>query len=381
MKIIIDYNDSWSASNLIGNRETHFNKVRPQVNDIVAFNNENEKLQISQSKYLPRKDELTANTIMGILYRLVGDIRPLHLIKSKENYLRFINDKEFSLSFKKENITETLELLTFQNVGNRFKENDKKGYYNPDNPNSWEGEINETNKVFLEKELYQILFYPFVCTPIELYDLIVKNTFKAATNLNISDGRLRILTLNSKINSSAKFSLEDNEDAKIRSELLENLRLKITSARMASGFTTPVKYEDKSKNKYETFVYGALYMCFDHICNEFNVTMKDGVWSCDKFGVLQTDKNAWHSGISLGTITPKDIIGKIAKKANVNSYPIEENTSESKVRTTVHSGTIVIDINLPSEEAEKIKEMIDEANIGIFRLGKKGTAYLREIEL
>ena len=369
MKIIIGYNDSWSVTNLLGNQKTHFNKVRPQVVDKKDFDKENEKFEISKTQSFPRKDEITINTIWGILYRIVGDVRPLHFLLEKDHYLKFL---ENSLKFEKTDVKERTEHLTFQNIGNRAKfegEGDKrkltkKGYENPPDPSLWKGEINETNKFFTEKALYQTLLFPFVCKPQELYELIVCKKFRQATNLTIKDGRLRILSLDSEIKNDIKFSEEIETDKKTREEIMKSLK---------DNFKK-VKYVDSDIKKYKIFIYSALYMCYDYLYQKYEmVSGLEDELNCQEFGNLQTSQNKWSAGISHRNITPKDLIARVANSMNVLTYPVEN--------ITVSDGVIVINCDIQGKEANQLKEMIEEANVGVFRVGKKGTAYIKEIQI
>ena len=359
MKIVIEYNDSWTVSNLIGDQKTHFNKVRPQAKTLDVFNRENEKFSIKKEDSFSRKIKITNDTIWGILYRIVGDVRPLHVIIERNHYLKFL---EKGLSFKQEEIKERSEFLAFQNIGNR-SDSSKKGFKNPENQFSWRGEIkNETNKFFLEKDLYQILLFPFLCSPQELYELIVNKKF-GKTDLIFKDARLRILSLDSNIKNNIIFSENIEIDKEMREKIINSLK----------SYFEKVKYEESDIKKYKMFVYSALYMCYDHLCKKYEIKEENGKLSSKVFGKIETFQNKWSAGIAHRSITPKDLIAKLANKTYIINYPVED--------VAVSDGTIIIDCDIEEKDAKQLKEMIEEANVGVFRVGKKGTAYIKEIQI
>lgn len=387
MKIYIKYNDSWRISNLIATQEAFHNKIRPCVADLESANSENKKFNLQEIETYPKKEKITLNTIWGILYRLVGDVRPLYMIKVKDHYLNFISNE--NIDFYVENESETSECLTFQNIGNRYNKN--LGYYNQLNPNSWKGEIIDNNKIFREKDLYQVLLFPFTCTPTELYELIVNNKYCANTILKIR-GRLSILSLYDKIKqikAENLFSNDPDEDLLLRKNILKSLKEKINRAQIFSTDRVlgDVEYEEKDLKNYSCFVLGAVYLSFLHLCEKYKITKnknqstKETIWECDKFGVVQTNKQSWNKGLSpRGTLTFKDLVGVMSEKVNTSIYPIDENIREKKTKVEVSNGTLVIDLKIDEENSQNLMTAIEEANIGIFRVGKKGTAYIEEIE-
>lgn len=388
MKIYIKYNDSWRVTNLIGTQEAFHNKIRPCVADLESLNSENKKFNLQEIETYPKKEKITLSTIWGILYRLVGDVRPLHMIRLKDHYLNFILNE--NIDFYVEDESKTAECLTFQNIGNRYNKN--LGYYNQINPNSWKGEIIDNNKIFIEKDLYQVLLFPFTCTPTELYELIVNDKYLADTTLKIR-GRLSILSLYDKIKqikAEDSFSNDPGEDLLLRKNILNSLKEKINRAQIFSTDRVlgDVEYEEKDLKSYSCFVLGAVYLSFLHLCEKYKITKnknestKETIWECDKFGVIQNNKQSWNKGLSpRGTLTFKDLVGAISEKVNTSIYPIDENIREKKTKVEVSNGTLIIDLKIDEENAQDFMKMIEEANIGIFRIGKKGTAYIEEIEL
>jgi len=194
--------------------------------------------------------------------------------------------------------------------------------------------------------------------------LIVYKKFGQATNLTINDGRLRILSLDSEIENDVTFSEKVEVDKKTREEIMKSLK---------DNFKE-VKYMDNDIKKYKIFIYSALYMCYEYLHKKYEmVSGPKNELNCKEFGDVQFNHNKWSAGISHRNITPKDLIARVANSANTISYPVEN--------ITVSDGTIVINCDIQEAEAKQLKEMIEEANVGVFRVGKKGTAYIKDIQI
>jgi hypothetical protein len=391
MKIIIGYSDSWDVVNLIGDQQTYFNKVRPMAKNLQIFNEENKKNNLEPIVTYPKTNLFTENTVYGILYRLVGDIRPLHMIKSKNHYLKHLESK---IKYFIEKADDTLECLTFQNIGNYVSKNNT--WSNPDHPSSWKGEIIENNLLFKQKELYEILCMPFSSSPKELYNFVTNDEIPPKKDITIST-RLDLLSLIRKIEdiqAVGSFSDDESTDSQMREEIFKVFNKKIKAAKnLADGKLLEnnsseiekEKYEKEDMEDYMVFVWSTMYLCFAYICKKFDVKItKESsglIWSSDKFGIIQTENKKWNKGISIRGFTPKDFIGSISSKTKVINYPIDENKKEKKTKAKVSTGIITIDLDISNDESELLKEMIEEANVGVFRVGKKGTAYIKEIQI
>jgi hypothetical protein len=248
----------------------------------------------------------------------------------------------------------------------------------------------DDNQCFKQKDLYQVLLFPFVCSPSELYELIVNGKFGQKLDLKITS-RLSILGLveNAKSRKAVGlFSTDANIDLKMREAIVKALNAKMKAARECSSGGRKViedKPRDTDMGDYLYFVLSAVYLSFEELCRRYqimkskNLLTNEMEWKCERFGIVQTYEQRWHSGISARDLTFKDLIGCISSKTNVINYPIDTNEKEKKTKVEVSDGILVIELKISDEETDKFCQMIEEANISYFRVGKKGIAYIKEI--
>jgi hypothetical protein len=102
---------------------------------------------------------------------------------------------------------------------------------------------------------------------------------------------------------------------------------------------------------------------------------------CDLSNALT--KSGGISGISKRGFTAKDFMDRFTTGSKKpiwgNPYLLKEKRKgEGEVTSllTKANGTLEINLNIPQEKAEELKEMIEAAGVSSFYLGKKGLAYV-----
>jgi hypothetical protein len=99
-------------------------------------------------------------------------------------------------------------------------------------------------------------------------------------------------------------------------------------------------------------------------------------------------KSGGISGISKRGFTPKDFMDRFTTGSKKpiwgNPYLLKEKRKgEGEVTSllTKANGTLEIQLNIPREKAQQLKDMIEAAGVSSFYLGKKGLAYVDGIRI
>ncbi|WP_373033732.1 type I-Fv CRISPR-associated protein Cas5fv [Sulfurovum sp.] len=121
MKIEIEYEASWRNSFLDGsNDEALPKKGRKFIGSITALKN--------SENYITR--DVTLNTVMGILNRLIGDQRKLYQARKDKEY--FFKDKESLVSFNDDVKVSSNELVYLRNMSGNTDQNSYTGMIKTD---------------------------------------------------------------------------------------------------------------------------------------------------------------------------------------------------------------------------------------------------------
>ena len=136
------------------------------------------------------------------------------------------------------------------------------------------------------------------------------------------------------------------------------------------------EYKDgKNMIKPITFYCSALYLQISRLSQHFDLSSA-------------LTKSGGISGISKRGFTPKDFMNRFTtgdkKPIWGNPYLLKEKRKgEGEVTSllTKANGTLEIDLQIPQEKAELLKEMIEAAGVSSFYLGKKGLAYVDALRI
>ncbi|MCX5869207.1 MAG: type I-Fv CRISPR-associated protein Cas5fv [Deltaproteobacteria bacterium] len=338
MKIFIEYESSWRNSfleDIDGN-----NKPLPKKGRKFIASGQNISGMKSNPEYFIRR-EVTIDTVMGLLNRLIGDQRKLYQSRQEINY--YFSQIESVVSFEDKPLL-TNEVTYIRNM------NDSE------DQNSFTGMIKTNDAIFrsdYSNEFWGVLALDFD----ELCRFVVNET---TINKN---QELNPLAITSRLEEIRKMKpVEDNKKAE---ETLEILSVKYPR----------IKARNKKKGIYVLPIYcSALYLQLERLSNRFDTSSARST----RGGI---------TGISNNGFTPKDFLKRYTtgdkKKIWGNPYIRKERikgVGEVVSLMTKASGQLDINIDVDREKAKEIKSLIENAGVSSFYLGKKGLAYVTNID-
>lgn len=338
MRIIIEYESSWRNSFLDGSNDEPLPK---KGRNFVGSMTELKKPE----NFLPR--EVSKNTVMGVLSRLIGDQRKLYQARQSQDY--YFADLEDCIDFKDSPSVVNNEIAYIRNMkGN----NDQ---------NSFTGMIKVNDPIFLSDYSYE--FWNVLSLTIdELCDFIIND--KVITDFKIENPiSLDPVAILNRLEIIGKAKPVECADL-----------IKQASDKLASLFEKYKPLNTKGLQLILPMYCSALYLQMERLEKHFNMTTAKS-----KMGGI--------SGISNNGFTPKDFMDKYTTGAKKliygNPYVREEFIKgEGKINHTLKkaSGQLEIILNIEPQKAMELKKMIDNAGVSSFYLGKKGLAYVIEIK-
>jgi hypothetical protein len=336
MKIIIDYESSWRNSFLDGNNNEPLpKKGRSFVGSMTSLRKpENFK-----------KREVTLDTVMGVLNRIIGDQRKLYQARGGDNY--FFKDIDYLATDKVsfiDNAVETREMTYIRNITGSTDQN------------SFTGAIKTNDVMFLSD--YSAEFWGVLALDLDelCHFIISKNKVTASIDAN-------------PVSIIAKLEVLNKEKALVN-EGIANEALEILTQTFEG-----VEYLNKKGDIVLISLYcSALYLQLDRLSSQFNM------------GSAKT-KAGGISGISKRGFTTKDFMSRFTtgekKKIWGNPYIRKERikgVGEVVSLMTKASGKLEIEIDVDREKAQEIEAMIKNAGVSSFYLGKKGLAYVSDVD-
>ncbi|MFZ2726962.1 MAG: type I-Fv CRISPR-associated protein Cas5fv [Methylococcaceae bacterium] len=337
MQIIIDYEASWRNSFLDGsNNEAVPKKGRTFIASMTNLKQaENFKCR-----------EITLDTVMGILNRLIGDQRKLYQARTQPNY--YFKDIEPLISFNDNIQIQSSEIVYIRNMTGSTDQN------------SFTGAIKTDDVMFSSNysaEFWGVLALDFT----ELCDFIINNTpVKKAIALDPLSiiGKLEIL----------------NEKKAVANEG----QVAEAKAILNSHYPKAEYLDNKGNAKPISFYCSTLYLQLKRLQNKgYNMDSAK-----TKAGCISGINNAKKPGF-----TTKDFMAKFTtgakKKIWGNPYlrksPIK---GEGEVTSMLSkaSGRLEIIIDVDRDKAKEINTLIENAGVSSFYLGKKGLAYIFNID-
>lgn len=338
MRIMINYEASWRNSFLdptTSNNEKLPPKGRNFIASITTLNKRN------SNNYIPR--EVTKDTVMGVLNRLIGDQRKLYQARSCQDY--FFKEIESKVAFddKPESVSE--EMVYIRNTtGNTDK-------------NSYAGMIKSNDPIFTSDysaELWGVL----ALSVGELSQFIL---YGMDINKEIELNPLAIVQQLESLSSLKPLPKEGNI-AKAH-DFLANKFPEFNGIN-AKGLVLPTR-----------FYYSALYLQLERLSGVYDVS-------------TAKSKRGGLSGISKNNFTKKNFMGSYTtggeKRIWGNPYIYEEFVKgEGKVKHLLKkaSGKLEINLDIERDQAKELNTLIRNAGVSSFYLGKKGLAYVSDIRI
>ncbi len=338
MKIVIEYEASWRNSFLDGdNNEKPPGKGRKFIASTTAIKTE--------GNYLPR--QITLDTVLGVLNRLIGEQRKLYQIRSEFcNMRNYFADIENAIEFEDNSKVINLETVYLRNISGSTDQNSFTGMIKVDDP--------------IFKSDYSPHFWGILWLETDsLFEFILNDKPFQSDNQNFEPCPRSICS---------KFE--------------EIKRLKPTDLKGKALSASQVlrdKFEEYAYNtdkiSFIRMYCSSLYLQLDRLEKQFDMSSAKS-----KAGKI--------SGVSKNVFTLKDFMDcyTTGKKKFVYGNPyVKEERLKGEGRTKhvlkKASGQLVIKLNLDLPRSLELKKMIDNAGVSSFYLGKKGLAYVTEIDV
>ena len=335
MKILIEYESSWRNSFLDGSNDEKLPKKGRKF--IASGTNLNDRNH--PENFIKR--EVTLNTVMGVMNRLIGDQRKLYQSRQDNNY--FFRNIEPKVSFEDQPIL-TNEMTYIRNTTGS---NDQ---------NSFTGTI-KVNDVTFQSD-YSREFWGVLALKVdELFSFIV------------DDRRVEALIELDPLVICERF----DELKKIRP--VEKQGSVKEAVDVLSTHFPGINYLNNKGDVVPSTLYcSALYLQLKRLPERFDMAS-----AVSRSGVI--------SGISKRIFTKKDFMNRFTtgekKKIWGNPYMRKvrmKGEGEVVSLMTKASGKLEINIDVEREKAKEIKIRIENAGVSSFYLGKKGLAYVTDID-
>ncbi|RLA61893.1 MAG: hypothetical protein DRQ78_08400 [Epsilonproteobacteria bacterium] len=333
MKIEIEYEASWRNSFLDGSNDKVLpKKGRKFIASITALK--------KSENYITR--DVTLNTVMGILNRLIGDQRKLYQAREDEAY--YFRELESLITFKDDVKVSSSELVYLRNMSGNTDQN------------SYTGMIKTDDKMFTSdyaKEFWGVLTLDVN----ELMEFIVHGK---EMNECIE---LDPLVISDRFAEIGKLKALDESEVLIK--VLEVLEKNFEGT----------NYKNNKAQVVPLNLYcSALYLQLDRLSSQYDLSS-----ALTKTGTI--------TGISKRLFTKKDFMNRFTtgekKKIFGNPYiakSFEKGVGQVTSMLTKASGVLEIHIDIERDEAKALKKLIENAGVSSFYLGKKGLAYVSNID-
>lgn len=345
MRITIQYEASWRNSFLSGsNNEPLPKSGREFLGSMTALGKRD--TQGDYANFIKRN--ISHDTVMGLLNRLIGDQRKLYQARQSDNY--FFADLEPHITFSDQQDRSkpiNSEMVYIRNMTGNTDQN------------AFTGMIKANDPVFSES--YSNAFWGVLTLDIEsLCQFINEIEFQIPSNVQFDP----ISVLQQLENLNGLKAIDVTGSVELAMETLRktfpDLDYKIANEKIK-----PIE-----------LYCSALYLQIARLKSQDHDVSK----ALTKSGSI--------SGISKRGFTPKDFMNTYTtgnkKPIWGNPYLLKEKRKgEGEVTSllTKANGTLNIQLDIPEEKAEQLKDMIDAAGVSSFYLGKKGLAYVDSLRI
>jgi hypothetical protein len=337
MKISIEYESSWRNSFLDGsNNEPLPKQGRKFIGSMKSLGKPENFLQRS----------ISLDTVMGVLNRLIGDQRKLYQSRSSDNY--YFKEIESLVEFEDKPKVINQEMTFIRNITGS------------EDQNSFTGLVKVNDPIFNSD--YSQEFWGILALDLTQLCKFINNDTPVTAIINCDP-----ITIIEKLEELNKLKVIEN------------------SGEVQEAFNNLNKHFDKFNglnNKGLVFPISlycsALYLQLNRLSQK----------NPDDYMSTAKTKAGGISGISNNRFTKKDFMVRYTtgakKKIWGNPYIREEFIKgEGKVKHLMSkaSGKLEIEINIEKEQGREILELIENAGVSSFYLGKKGLAYVTKIRV
>jgi len=346
MKIIIDYESSWRNSFLDGSNNEPLPK---KGRNFVASMTELKK----EENFKPR--QITKDTVLGVLNRLIGDQRKLYQSRScYKDEAHYFSDIEVVISFEDRTRTINQDMTYIRNMNGNTDQNSFTGMIKASDP---------MLQSDFSTELWGVLFLNIN----EVCQFITDKEFRVDKQVVIDPVKVvdRAILLN---------DLKPVESNSVFEEVVSSLNSLFPD--MVSEKQPAPYVENNGKIKPIRLYSAALYIQLDRLSSKYDM----------KFATTKAGKIAGFSkrGFNGKRDFMKNFVTGGEKLIWGGAYIREEyQKGEGKIKhlLTKASGQLTIHLNIDLDKAIELKTMIDNAGVSAFYLGKKGLAYVSHIDV
>lgn len=340
MRIMIRYDSSWRNSFLDGSNNQPLPKNgRNFIGSMTNLKNEGHFIERS----------ITKDTVMGILNRLIGEQRKLYQVRKDPNYhLADIEERLTNADIidHADQRKSNLEMCFIRNISGSTDQN------------SFTGMIKSRDPAFtsdFSNELWGILYLSLD----ELINFINDKTYKVTGDRPLDP--LIVINQLELLNQLKPVDLTDQITYTLDhlSVLYPKVKYKLTLKKQL----TPI-----------CFYVSALYIQVERLKTRFDLS-------------LLLTKTGGLSGISKRGFTKKDFMERYTTGGKKliwgNPYMLKQRAKgegETVSLLCKASGCLEIFIDINPERANEIKQLIENAGVSAFYLGKKGLAYVESIQ-
>jgi hypothetical protein len=344
MRITIKYEASWRNSFLGGsNNEPVPKNGREFLGSMTALGKKD--AQGEYANFIKR--EISTDTVMGVLNRLIGDQRKLYQSRQSADY--FFADLEAHITFNdRQDRTKPInsEMVYIRNMTGNTDQNAFTGMIKADDPVFSESYSNAFWSVLT-------LDFESLCQFVEQVDFQIDNVVQFDP----------ISVLQQLENLNGLKAIDLTESVQLVLEVLQK------------SFPGVIYKITNDKIKPIELYCSALYLQISRLSQHHDVSKA-------------LTKSGGISGISKRGFTPKDFMNTYTtgnkKPIWGNPYLLKEKRKgEGEVTSllTKANGTLDIQLEIPEEKALQLKNMIENAGVSSFYIGKKGLAYVDSLRL
>jgi len=347
MQITIKYEASWQNSFLGGsNNEPIPKKGRSFVGSMKVLKTKDKEENFSN--FIKR--EVSHDTVMGVLNRLIGDQRKLYQARQCSKYFFSDMEKDGQINFQNTHDQSkpiSTEMVYIRNITGSTDQD------------SFTGAIKGDDPIFISDysdQLWGVLTLDLDA----LCNFINEPNFKVESKIKFDP--LSVVSQFKKLGELKNIEITE----KIQQGLSE-----------LQNRYPDIKYiNDKGAIRPVALYCSALYLQVSRLSKNFDLSNA-------------LTRNGMISGIAKsGFFTIKDFMDRFTTGSKKliwgNPYLLKEKRKgEGEVTSvlTKANGTLEISLNISKEKSSELKNMIEAAGVSSFYLGKKGLAYVEDIRI
>lgn len=335
MQIIIEYESSWRNSFLDGSN----NEPLPKGgrNFIASMTT------LKQAGNYKKRD-VSKDTVMGILNRLIGEQRKLYQVRQDKEYYFLEIERILQQEDIVDKSTISNEMVYIRNISGSTDQNSFTGMIKANDP-AFNSEYSS--------ELWGVLWLDLDT----VVQFIVDEKYQIRTDIELDP-----ITVCSQIELlSAEKAIDVIDSVKDALDILQ------------SKFDDVNYLNAKEQLPLISLYASALYLQIERLSKKYDLTN-----ALTKSGGL--------SGISKRGFTKKDFMDRYTtgSKKLIWGNPFllkEKKKGEGEVVSILSkaNGQLIINLNISKDQARDLEEKIENAGVSSFYLGKKGLAYVTDI--